>query len=118
MSIDQITTKTKTTKEATPMREGLNEPVSVLSIYSKKHNIFKPEILTWDNIDYRLGKIDFYHKTKKGTTTLHHFSLTDKEETTYFKLVFNATNLNWTLEEYMNAGEAQAHYFSSDADSS
>lgn len=92
------------------MRPGLNEPVSVLSIYSKKHKIFKPEILTWDNIDYRLGKVDFYHKTKKGATTLHHFSLTDKEETTYFKLVFNASNLNWTLEEYMNAGENQVHY--------
>jgi len=94
------------------MREGLNEPVSVLSIYSKKHNIFKPEILTWDGIDYRLGKIDFYHKTKKGSNTLHHFSLTDKDESTYFKLLFNAGNLSWTLEEYMMAGESSPHYAS------
>jgi hypothetical protein len=92
------------------VREGLHEPVSVLSIYSQKLKIFKPEILTWDNIDYRLGKVDFYHKTKKGAVTLHHFSLADKEETTYFKLVFNATSLNWTLEEYMHSGENQAHY--------
>ncbi len=95
------------------MREGLNEPVSVLSIYSKKHKIFKPEILTWDGIDYRLGKIDFYHKTKKGSTTLHHFSLTDRDESTYFKLVFNSTSLNWTLEEYQMSGDSQAHYASS-----
>ena len=92
------------------MRPGLNEPVSVLSIYSKKLHIFKPAILNWNNIDYRLGKVDFYHKTKKGAVTLHHFSLTDKDESTYFKLVFNATNLNWTLEEYMMAGENNAHY--------
>jgi hypothetical protein len=92
------------------MRPGLNEPVSVLSIYSKKHKIFKPEILTWDNIDYRLGRVDFYHKTKKGATTLHHFSITDKAETTYFKLVFNASNLNWTLEEYMTKGANEVHY--------
>lgn len=92
------------------MREGLNEPVSVLSIYSKKHNIFKPEILTWDNIDYRLGKVDFYHKTKKGATTLHHFSLTDKDEGAYFKLVFNSSKLSWTLEEYMMKGTSEAHY--------
>lgn len=92
------------------MRPGLHEPVSVLSIYSKKHKIFKPEIVTWNNIDYRLGKVDFYHKTKKGATTLHHFSLTDKRETAYFKLVFNASNLNWTLEEYMMAGSNEPHY--------
>ena len=92
------------------MRPGINEPVSVLSIYSKKHKIFKPAILTWDNVDYRLGKIDFYHKTKKGTTTLHHFSLADKDEGVYFKLIFNATTLNWTLEEYMMAGEREVSY--------
>lgn len=92
------------------MREGLNEPVSVLSIYSKEKHIFKPAILTWGGKDYRLGKVDFYHKTKAGVTTFHHFSMTDKEETTYFKLLFNASNLNWTLEEYMMAGENQPHY--------
>ncbi len=82
------------------MREGLHEPVSVLSIYSEKQKVFKPAILTWHGIDYRLGKVDFYHKTKKGLVTLHHFSMCDKDETTYFKLLFNAGNLNWTLEEY------------------
>jgi hypothetical protein len=92
------------------MREGLNEAVSVLSIYSKDKKIFKPAILTWNKVDYRLGKVDFYHKTKKGAVTLHHFSLTDKAETTYFKLVFNASNLNWTLEEYMSAGSNEAAY--------
>lgn len=92
------------------MRPGLNEPVSVLSIYSKKHKIFKPEILTWDGIDYRLGKVDFYHKTKKGLTTLHHFSLADRDETTYFKLVFDSVSLNWTLEEYQMSGENEVHY--------
>ena len=92
------------------MRPGLNEPVSVLSIYSKQHKIFKPAILTWNNVDYRLGKVDFYHKTKKGATTLHHFSITDKDEGVCFKLLFNASNLNWTLEEYMMAGASEAHY--------
>lgn len=92
------------------MREGLHEPVSVLSIYSKQHNIFKPAILTWDGIDYRLGKVDFYHKTKKGATTLHHFSMADKDASIYVKLVFDSSNLHWTLEEYQMAGENQAHY--------
>jgi len=92
------------------MREGLNEPVSVLTGYNDKTKIFRPLILTWKGIDYRLGKVDFYTKTKKGATTLHHFSLCDKSETTYFKLLFNANNLNWTLQEYMMADSSTVQY--------
>jgi hypothetical protein len=92
------------------MREGLHEPVSVLSGYSNKTKMFRPLIVTWSGIDYRLGKIDFYHKTKKGAVTLHHFSLSDTDETAYFKLLFNASNLHWTLEEYQLAGVSQMHY--------
>jgi len=92
------------------MREGLDEPVSVLAGYNIKNKQFRPLVLTWKGIDYRLGKIDFYHKTKKGSTTLHHFSLTDKAESTYFKLKFNASSLNWTLDEYMMAGTNNVSY--------
>ncbi len=86
------------------MRPGLHEPVSVLAIYSQKLGVFKPEILTWGGVDYRLGKVDFQHKTKQGTTTLHHFSLSAKDESAYFKLVFDSGSLKWTLEEYQMAG--------------
>jgi len=89
------------------MRNSLNEPISVLSIYSKEKKIFKPAILTWGGRDYRLGKVDFYHKTKQGVTTLHHFSLSDKAETVYLKLLFDANNLQWTLEEYMFAENSE-----------
>jgi len=92
------------------MREGLDEPVSVLSGYNNKTKMFRPLILTWKGIDYHLGKVDFYNKTKKGVTTLHHFSLSDKDETTYFKLMFNANSLNWTLQEYMIAGANTVNY--------
>lgn len=92
------------------MRPGLHEPVSVLSGYSQKHKVFKPLVLTWNNIDYSLGKIDFYHKTKKGLVTLHHFSLASKDESVYFKLLFDGVSLNWTLEEYMMAGTNNVSY--------
>lgn len=88
----------------------MNEPVSVLSGYSMKHKVFKPLIVTWQGVDYRLGKIDFYHKTKKGSTTLHHFSLADKDEGVYFKLVLDGKTLNWTLEEYQYANESRISY--------
>lgn len=92
------------------MRPGLHEPVSVLAGYSQQSRAFKPLILTWNNIDYSLGKVDFYHKTKQGFNVLHHFSLASKDETVYFKLLFDAGSLQWTLEEYMMAGENQPHY--------
>ncbi len=92
------------------MRPGLNESVSVLSTYSKDKKIFKPQILTWGGIDYRLGEVDFYHKTKKGLKVLHHFSVTDRDQTTYFKLTFDASSLNWTLDEYMMADSALVNY--------
>lgn len=88
----------------------MHEAVSVLAGYSQKHKVFKPLVLTRNGVDYSLGKIDFYHKTKKGVTTLHHFSLSSKDEAVYFKLLLNGSNLNWTLEEYQMAGETQAHY--------
>ena len=92
------------------MRESLNDPVNVLAIYSHKTKHFRPLMMTWRNMDYRLGQVDFYHTTKQGSATLHHFSLATKDETVYFKLLFNAHSLNWTLEEYMMAGETAAVY--------
>lgn len=92
------------------MREGLHEPVTVLSLYSHKGHVFRPMIMTWHGIDYRLGPVDFHHATKQGTTTLHHFSLADKDQSIYVKLLFNARTLIWTLEEYMMAGESSVAY--------
>jgi len=91
------------------VREGLDEPVSVLSGYNKMGK-FRPLIVTWNGMDYRLGKVDFYHKTKSGTTALHHFSVADKNQTVYFKLLLNASNLQWTLQEYMMGGGSDVEY--------
>ncbi len=92
------------------MRPGLHEPVSVLAIYSQKLGIFKPEIVTWGGVDYRLGKVDFQHTSQKGATTLHYFSLSAKDESAYFKLAFDSNALKWTLEEYQISGEKEVHY--------
>lgn len=89
------------------MREDRDEPVSVLAGYSEKDKLFKPLIVTWGGRDYRLGKVDFYHKTKQGLVVLHHYSLSDKDETVYFKLKLDANSLQWTLSESMMAGHTQ-----------
>ena len=92
------------------MRESLNEPISVISTYNASLQRFVPLQIGWSNQTYKLGKVDFYHKTRNGTTVLHHFSVADDQASIYFKLCFDASNLHWTLEEYMNATEAQVHY--------
>lgn len=92
------------------MRESLNEPVSVICTYNASLKRFCPLQIGWANDTYRLGKVDFYHKTKKGGRVLHHFSVADEEGRMYFKLCFDGESLNWTIEEYMNAGDMRVRY--------
>lgn len=82
------------------MHDNLNDAVSVLSIYSKRHNIFKPVILTWKGTDYRLGNIGSHEETYESETTLHHFDVTNKDKSMHFKLTFDSSNLSWVLRGY------------------
>ncbi len=92
------------------MRESLNEPVSVIASYNARSRHFQPHRLSWNNRDYILGKIDFYHSTRRGDKIIHHFYLSDNLGQVYFKLAFDASNLHWSIEEYMTAGEMVAQY--------
>lgn len=92
------------------MRESIDEPVSVVFYYDAKAHHVQPYQVTWQNQDYRLGKIDYWHKTWVGKHQIHHFSLSDKEGGAYFKLALNTDTLNWTIEEYMSAHDAAITY--------
>ncbi len=92
------------------MRESLNEPVSVVWYYNARTRSHQPYMLTWNNQDYYLGKIDFWHKTWDGKYQIHHFSIADKDGGAYFKLAFNTDTFNWVLEEYMSAHDAAVTY--------
>lgn len=92
------------------MRESLNEPVSVVFFYNDKLHHVQPYRLTWQNKDYILGRIDYWHKTRVGSTLFHHFSVSDVDETMYFKLALDTDTLHWKLEEFMNASESGVHY--------
>lgn len=92
------------------MRESLDEPVSVVFYYDAKTLAVQPYRLTWQNTDYFLGKIDFWHKTKTGNKLIHHFSIADTEGRMYFKLGLDTSNLHWVVEEFMAKSEAAPHY--------
>ena len=80
------------------MREIINEEVSVVMYYSAKQREALPWRISWQNKDYAVGKLGYYHKVKVGDTLHHIFELVDKENTLYFRLNLDTSNLHWTLE--------------------
>ncbi len=92
------------------MRESLDEPVSVVMYYNASQRHVQPYRLSWQGQDYMLGKVDFWHKTRKGDKLTHHFSMGDALGTAYFKLGFDADTLHWVIEEYMTADQMEVTY--------
>lgn len=80
------------------MREKIDQEVSVVMIYSAKKRQVVPHLLHWQNKDFILGKVDYYHSYMEGRDRQHIFELVDKESTLWFRLRLNSGNLHWTLE--------------------
>lgn len=80
------------------MKQLINQEVSIVSYYSKRHHQFVPHLLHWQNHDYPLGPVDYYHSYMEGRDRQHIFELTDRAQTLWFRLRFNSSNLHWTLE--------------------
>ena len=80
------------------MREKINEEVSVVMYYSSKKKLAVPYLLNWQNKDYTLGKVDYYHSYMEGRDKQHIFELVDKDSSLWFRLRLNSANLHWTLE--------------------
>jgi len=80
------------------MREKINEEVSVVMFYSAAKRTAQPYSISWQNKEYMVGKIGYYHTIKDGATLHHIYELIDKQETLWFRLNLNTSNLHWTLE--------------------
>lgn len=80
------------------MKEKINEEVSVVMYYSAKQKRPVPYLLHWQNKDYSLGQVDYYHSYMEGQERQHIFELVDREEALWFRLRLNSKNLHWTLE--------------------
>ena len=80
------------------MREPINQEVSVVMSYSARAKRAQPYLLNWQNKDYYVGKIGYYHSYMEGAERQHIFELVDKEETLWFRLRLDGSNLHWTLE--------------------
>lgn len=80
------------------MREKIDQEVSVVMYYSAKQKQAVPHLLNWQNKDWRLGKVDYYHSYMEGRDRQHIFELTDKDTSLWFRLRLDSSNLHWTLE--------------------
>lgn len=80
------------------MREKINEEVSVVMYYSARKRVALPHLISWQNKDYAVGEIGYHHTIRDGQTLHHIFELTDKENSLWFRLNLNTSNLHWLLE--------------------
>lgn len=80
------------------MRETINEEVSVVLYYSAIKWEALPCLISWQNKDDAVGKLGNYHKVKSGDTLHHIFELVDRENTLWFRLNLDTSNLHWLLE--------------------
>lgn len=80
------------------MREKINEEVSVVMYYSAKQRRAMPYTISWQNKEYSVGTIGYHHSVREGATLHHIFELVDKENSLWFRLNFDTSNLHWLLE--------------------
>lgn len=80
------------------MNRQIDEEVTVVMYYSSKKKKFIPYRLSWDNHDYELGEVDYYHNYMEGRERQHIFELSDKDQTLKFRLRMDSLNLHWILE--------------------
>lgn len=80
------------------MREKIDEEVSVVMYYSAKKRRAVPHTISWQNREYRVGKIGYHHSVKEGATLYHIYELVDINETLWFRLRLDTSNLHWRLE--------------------
>ena len=80
------------------MKQTINEEVSVVMYYSANLKQAVPYLMHWQNKDYKLSAVDYYHSYMEGRDRQHIYELVDKEETLWFRLRLDSSNLHWTLE--------------------
>jgi hypothetical protein len=80
------------------MKQTINEEVSVVVYYAATLKQSVPYLLHWQNKDYRLSAVDYYHTYMEGRERQHIYELVDKDETLWFRLRLDSSNLHWILE--------------------
>lgn len=84
------------------MREDSANTVSVLFYYDAQEHYARPVRLAWRSDEYELGPVQFWHTTRRGGLTTHHYTLSDKKQQHVFRLALETDNLTWKLEGHVS----------------
>jgi len=79
------------------MIQKIKAPITVVFTYKHKENRAFPAAVYWEGKKFNIENVDLHHSYTKGKILYHVFSVSTKDH--YFRLVFNTSNLFWTLEE-------------------
>ena len=80
------------------MYEKIKEPIDVLVTFTGKRIV--PLFFRWGRKKYKIDKVNLVHATRQGSDVLYFFNVSN--DSNYFKLCFNNSSLNWTIEEVYN----------------
>lgn len=80
------------------MKQSVNKEVTVVMYFSAKKRQLIPCKLSWQNKDYDLGQVDFYHSYMDGRERQHIYELCDVGQSLWFRLRQNSLNNHWVLE--------------------
>lgn len=80
------------------MRTKIDEEVSVIMYYSAKRRAAVPHLISWQNKEYPVGEIGYHHTVRDGAILHHIYELVDKDNTIWFRLNLDTSNLHWKLE--------------------
>ncbi len=78
----------------------MEEQVSVITVYDAKKRSVRPYKLLWQNREYKITKIGYYHAVRRGKTILHMYYVTSNNLD--FALECNGDNLHWSLKEVVD----------------
>lgn len=77
------------------MLETINEPIEVEVDFLKEKVL--PRKFCWSGKVYELKKLTLVHAKRQGREKIYYFSVSDGIN--FFRLAFNAGNLEWRLDE-------------------
>lgn len=79
------------------MNTAPQEKISVVTVFDVLQGTIMPRKIKWNQREYTMTKLGYYHKYRVGRSIMHIFHVTDGHLD--FRLRMDAENLHWVLEE-------------------
>ena len=88
------------------MLERIHERIDVITVYKKMGATVMPYKLKWNGKEYKISKLGYHHKVKRGNVFHHIFSVCSDD--LFFRLDFDTETMYWSVEEVSDASSYQS----------